>query len=139
MSGRPEEFHTVCFKLCNIICYFDQLSFDYFFGKEKFRTENWNLMKKQVPLKMQTFINHFVLKRQPADFFFPEKFIRWKQFKIFNKYDITKTWNLCLTSPLIKIFLLHIPPNVLFCLKNGFFKNGPLISWTFLDHFFHQN
>ena len=56
-----------------------------FFGEENFR---WLLSKKQsgwwkfALLDQLLFISHFVFRRQPAEFFFSKKCVKWKQFKV---------------------------------------------------------
>ena len=57
------------------------LEFDEFFGKEKFsalpfknKVADGKLnIVISVPLKMNFFVNHFVVRRQPAEFFFSKK------------------------------------------------------------------
>ena len=70
------------------ICYFDLLLFDKYFWRRKIqladeKTEYCNLMRQLVHLwKCKFFISQFVFRRQPDEFFFSKKFVKWKQTKI---------------------------------------------------------
>ena len=58
------------------------------------KTEHCNLTRKFVwPQKMQTFMSHFVFRRQPAELLI-SKNIRQMEAGQNNKYDITKTLGL---------------------------------------------
>ena len=97
MTSKPAQ--TLRSLKC-YICYFDLLSFDKFFGGKKISLlkSNW-LMKICIFIATRIFssncnvpffIRHFVFRRQPAEFLFSTKFVKWKQVKITNMILLRK-------------------------------------------------
>ena len=81
LSKKHEVQTCTIPKVCNII-FFTCFHLTIFFAARCLLKTKW-LMKICI-LDQLNFIRQFVFRRQPAEFFFPKKIIKWKQVKLTN-------------------------------------------------------